>query len=948
MNYFITFLLFIVSFFNNFIFSITPKNGDIPGQFSFSLLPTICVDYITRKEYVAAGEAPISDRAKYFGISVCEKNGTYFYPMLSENAYLNSILIKNPLFGASCENLRLMFMSGITGMTDQKNLPAVNIKDDARVIILAKSNPYINENLIIMATEYLTDYKENEAKIIDFVTNTNGFTVITCAKNKNFADVDSNSALYQFSLNENILKRGTLYGVNLAIKEMAKKQYDSTISAFKIDDTDVISLDSGKLILFGDTALNTTYIGVSGSGTSGIRAATVNNDELLPITACDDDPYDNIISTKSSDKKIIINGLDVSHTSTGLAYLVVLGGASNSIISENITTINNNNDDVKNSVYALPLINVPTSNYCKIESSYCKLAKIGQKPQLCFMPRMPFRYVGTFFTIPAEKPGDLYKSDNIKAKVGRGKLEVNSGLEKFSFTIKSIESFSDSIFALASFDGNSDQGVGGLFYSQAIFDEYGAIDSWTPWQRKNLVGNFSTQTYIPQLGAHVAMLDNSKKKVFQTDWTSYGPWSQGINNIYSNLPLSESGVQKIVDISHFHPGVGSDSLSIGFKPSFTFYVGYNTVILQQTSNNSCLLPTKYSKSKIFTDGTLSGFNYLDSYSVIVFTGGELNNAGAIATAAIGYIENTDCWLIVGGTNGLFILTKPSGNGCGTGLLKNKFEGLNSEMSWIELGYFKNIKKIVSQNNYLYIVSNDSIDKIELSSNNISKGKNCNVINMAKASDFSSGSYPSFSDGLFSGNAAIIASNDGLYNYISNKWKKIILPGGEYAPLYLFSFSSTGNPDDWAKGNQKDISGNKIIAGNIYIATTSIPTHQSELYRMVSYGADDGVKDDTIVILPNYFLNGQPTYYCNPGSELLSIIGDGAAWYTHSIFSTGLVYRGYIGLINPFLATGITNQKIEINLVMSTKSLNQYIGPVCYSSGFGLWVSGDKSGLYGLW
>jgi hypothetical protein len=931
MNYFSYFLFFILLASNNNIFCPCVKSGDIKNGFSFSLCPYLCVDYITKKEYVAAAESLINDRAKAFGVSVCEKNNNNFYPLLSSDAIVNNILIKNPLYNGDFYKLDLFFISGILGLTEQKNLPAVSINNDPRIFIIVKSSLYTNENNIIMSTDYLTDSQSDDAKIIDFATNTNGFTAAVCNKNKNFGDIGANTAIYSFSINENISKKNNGYGVGFSINQKSKKPYNETLASIQVGTSDTITFYPGGFSMFGDTVLNASYIGISGSGTTGIRAVTIGDQEVIYEGALDAAPLNNIIATQNINKNIFINKINILHSSTGLSYLVILGGEGNT------------KDDTNNSVYALPLVNLPSSK------DFGKLAKINQSTQILFNSKYPMRYLGTFFLTPAEKPGELYKSDDIGAKVGRSPLLIDGGTDKFMFTINSIESFRDSIFALSTFNGDSNIGIGGIFYSQAIFDETGAINCWSPWLRKNVVGNYSSQKYIPELGAHIMIPNISNKTVIQTEWSKIGPWSQGLNNIYKDLPAFNSGIQKIVDISHFHNGLASsDPLNPILKPSFSFYLGYKTVIIQQTSTNSGLLPLKTNKSKIFKNGSMEGFNSTENISTIGFTGGQLDNSGAIITAAIGFIENTDCWLIVGGSNGVFILSKNNGCGCGTNLLRNNFEGLTSDMSWKKIGNFKNVKKIISQNNFLYIVSNDSIDQIKLYPENIIKGENIIIKNLAKASNFSSTEYPSFNDGLFSGNAWIIASNNGLYNYINNKWEKINLPGGSYAPLYLFPISANGNPDDWAKGKALDLNNRKQISGNIYLATTSIPTHQSEIYRLIVYGSDDGVTENTIQILNNFFLQNQPTYYINPGSELLSIIGDGAAWYTHSILSTGLVFRGYIGLLNPFLETGLTNQKMEINLVATNNELNEYIGPVCYSSGFGLWLSANKSGVYGIW
>ena len=116
--------------------------------------------------------------------------------------------------------------------------------------------------------------------------------------------------------------------------------------------------------------------------------------------------------------------------------------------------------------------------------------------------------------------------------------------ERLSFSqksiINSIETHKDTVFALTTYNGST-TGSGGVFYSQALFDEYGAIKSWTPWQRKNLVGDFSYQKYIPYSGSHVFMQGETPHAAFQTTWSLNGPWNITINSKKFNGSSSEKG-----------------------------------------------------------------------------------------------------------------------------------------------------------------------------------------------------------------------------------------------------------------------------------------------------------------------------------------------------------------------------------------------------------------------
>lgn len=912
-NYIYLFFLFFIQ--KNF--PLIPIKGNISSGFSFNLFPKICIDNINKNIYVASNEN--LNNIGMWSISVFDKSRNRFSPIISNKARINGTKTDNPLYGNRIQGIELItFLFN----NDIKLMPATFINNSNSINIISDYSFYFNNLMNISQTPSLSGFTNNPGQVINFKGAMNGFCAAVCDAGFNFTASGSNGNLYGFALSSKPIFRDGKTDFDIILTQKFKVQYDDTITALNIAGGS-ITLNPNHFCMYGDPTVNSVFIGVSGMGTTGIRAVTVENQELAPESTCG---TDSIFATTTAGQNVFINNLSVSSISTGLSYLIINGGVGS-------------NDDVKCKVYALPLTNI-TNNI--------RLANINQYPINVFNSIYPNRYAGSLFIQEATVPTDIYTGSDVNAQVGRGPLSVNI-VNKFD--INQIESFRDCIFALADYNGPEENVLGGLFYSQAILDSYGRIASWTPWQRKELIGeNFLTQSFYADQGLNYTIINNSNgSSVLRTDWNTFGLWNESGTN-YKKLPLNSTGIQGIIDIPIFHPAFNA---SIGTRPSFSIYVGYNTIIINQTSMNDILNPIKSDNVNIFSNGTANGFDTTNNYTSLAFYGGELSKAGALITAALAYTD-TDSWLVAAGTGGVFILCNPDGSGFGVNSIGNYFANLNSNMYWIKLGNFKNVKKLVSNNNVLYIVSNENVNKIDLSSSNIKKSNFCKVNLLFDASVFNVQDNFSFSDGAFSSNIGIVATNIGLFRNSNNtsvnlndltnglSWERIILPEGDIPPIQFFTISTSGYSDDWGVGTENTIS------GNIYLLGTSIGYHQSKIYRFAVSGSDNKVTNNTILPINNFFIKDVPSYYFNPEFESLSIIGDGASWYTHVICSLGLIYKSFIATFDPFIKSGYISDRAKINLVFTPNSMSTFIGPVRYISGLGIWAAGASSGMYGLW
>jgi hypothetical protein len=532
-------------------------------------------------------------------------------------------------------------------------------------------------------------------------------------------------------------------------------------------------------------------------------------------------------------------------------------------------------------------------------------------------------------------------------------LIINNGISDYQLKINSIEGYKDTVFVSATYINNDKNCTGGVFYSQALFNEYGAIKNWTKWQRKSFCGDVITQAYVPTLGVNIGVYGILPKQVVIPQFSSSGPFLTYLNSNYTSLPCDKTGIEKIIDIPYTHPGIGINKTSIvNLYPSYLIAVGYNTVILQQTAKNNSLYPLLQGEVVNCINGNTSNIiEKNESTNIITFQGGVLNDSGALFTAALAY-SDSDCWLVIAGSKGVFILSNPiNGNGCGPDLLQDNFIGINNSLVWQSLGNFNTVKKIVSNKDYLYVMTNQSIYRILINSNNIMASKQCDYVTLLNNFNLPNATpYSSFSDILCSENVILIASSMGLFtnslgSSIKNgeiiSLKKIELPESfGVVPLSFCSNTIDGNADSWGSSDDK------TITSNIYVMATSISHHYSKVYRLITYGNINS-KKETIFLLPNYFIKDFQSYYYNPNIELLSIASDGASLFTHGVYGNSILYRSFIGILNPFVRHGSLALKNEYNFFELSSKTNSYFGYPTFISGIGIWLFSSQNGIQGL-
>lgn len=938
-------IFFLLIFFTN-IYSLLQFNGNKLGGFTFSLLNQISIDPLTQYVYVCSNENIFqNNNSLSYSVSVYDnKNNTSkakrFFPIITRYAVVNGVLEINPLY----EQGIAFFDLALGSLLEPKYYPVVVPLESSQIFMINNLDIYNNTKNFIISTDTLYDINGLPGQINNLTSSSNKFIASTLPQNTAFGN-DVTAVFYPYIFQEKIvpIPGGSNYITGIAFNALPSFNINNTTESFLFGADASCNITRGSLLCQGAPSLNTFYIGISASGISGIESIINTNGKLINKDMEFIIDKNKIFATNQENIPLYNQSIKILYNSAGISYLIIHGGR-NTIQSSQST------------VYALPLI-----NYSLNENEIGQLASINEEPTPIWNKSSPHNFMYSALSQLPQSSQDLYNWNDINAIVGCiplvpynksfSFLNILENTINFPFIINTIEAYKDTVFASASYQLNDHAYIGGIFYSQALLNENGKIKKWSLWQRKDIIGDMATATYIPTTGSNIGMFDNADQSITGVQISPNGPFSG--QWILEKTDCQSSGIQKIIDIPFTHPGVGQNAIiKNGLSPSYSISVGWNTIIIQQTANNSNASPLLSSSYIICDNGYLSNITKKNiSTNMIICLGGELKEAGALFTAALGY-TNEDAWFLAAGPNGIFILSNNDGTGCGPLLLQENFIGINETQSWNKLSNIKNVKKIISNNGFLYVITQKSIYRITLTPSIIAAQENAPYVEILSIFDIQGASaWSSFSDGLFSENKCLIASSLGLFasnsatsikNCIKIPINEIKLPEAwDSAPIYLYPITQNGYQDSWAIG------GSDELTGNIYVITTSISKHYSHIYRLAAYGNTQLTNKESIRLIPNYFLQNSPTYYYNPGIELLSIATDGASLFSHGVFGTAYLYRSFLGILNPLIKHGPIRLRNEYNFFELFSKSNIYFGMPTYISGLGYWEFASENGVYAL-
>ena len=322
-----------------------------------------------------------------------------------------------------------------------------------------------------------------------------------------------------------------------------------------------------------------------------------------------------------------------------------------------------------------------------------------------------------------------------------------------------------------------------------------------------------------------------------------------------------------------------------------------------------------------------------------------DDIGAIVAAEVARdgSAGSNGWLFVGGVGGVAVLSKADGSGwdTSTGLSVN-FTGLTSGMSFKQVGNYQHVRKLIQDDQYLYVLTEEKLDRIDLTQSNVGLGT-ISVSTVATVDTVPGvGAHGSFLDALVSEKLVVIATSNGLFRIsngldvrlvdtISASWELVATPEDIGAIRQLFAVTQTGRAQDIAR---------KSDGGNLYALSAYRGKDQAKVFRFeIQQVVGTSVSDTTMQRLPDLFVQNVDSYFVNFGVFRNLFANDGSLFFgtrskhddDHSV-ATVLFAKGGVQTGSRFLS----NKEIPIDLRESS-----LIASMIQSSATGSWlVAGD--------
>jgi hypothetical protein len=634
--------------------------------------------------------------------------------------------------------------------------------------------------------------------------------------------------------------------------------------------SDVVKLGTNNLAAMGNIvsltwndSLKRFFIGLQTTANSGAadgtRAVVVGQlvagggISLMPIAPKSAFQLNNtqtIIGALGANQQVTINLLNTMNTSTALPYLMVVGG-------------NGTPATTGASVFALPLVNAGDMMGTIANKNAIPVDTFQQSGVPILLSRT--------ISQPATDISEMPQATDSAVLVGGGPLTAGN--------IDDIIVRDDTIFVLV---GNgSVSNASGVYSSQALFDVTGKIKVWTAWQRAtgttdNIFGGALDAfdgTFILASGTDSASVNTIKRTV----WSNGDP--QGLLPatilINTEFNVQNGGIQGLTTF-----------LNTPALTTVPFFAagGVGSLMLVQTGtiNNTIAIPTpadEFNPAMEFTNGTI---DHNVHAKVVLISGGALTNVGPITTTEIATIQTT-AWLFVGGSGGVAILSHADGTGWdpAAGQLGNNFAGLTAGMSFKTVGNYQFVKKLIYDGNFLYVITNDLVDRIDLNATDFSTDTLSSLTIATKTSLVGVSSYGGILDGIFSAALGILATTAGMVRVgdgadvrIANSesdlnWTPVSIPENAGAPTQLLGVSQTNREQNIAEYD----------GGQIYILTANAGDNQSRINRFaIETLANGPVRSTTVQPFNDLFVQNIPSFFLNFGLFKSGFATDGALYF----------------------------------------------------------------------
>lgn len=956
-----------------FLGDLTTPDGNNNG-FSFNLLHKLGKDHAQEIVYVASASADLINAdasIKKYALSAASSSGTQCVPMALERATINGVTDQaNPLYGAQLSSLNMA-----TGC------PVVMTSADTAKLYVITNSP-LSSTCTILTNNGVIDANQEQGSFITIADSGNQNTTEGVG-NLIFAAVKPNGGHFGGLHGGIALFRKTNEGL---VQQKAVKGNDNVLSvsidinnpAFYITNP-LDSLQSNKINLHWSHKLGRLFVGIqprnntnADDGSLCIGVGYIEDDginatlTLHPITSALPLGETKIVGAIGDNLTAYAYKQAVMLTSTGLTYLIMIG---DSLDPEN-------NNDLQKWCYALPLVDESAdpakSQTWATSLTHATLAKKGSSPTTFYVSNGNDVSIVTKrgFQTPATTADDLYDRTDDQALVGGSNITIANSLGKGIIT--DIEVHNDTVFVLLSGASNFDNTVNipsGVFYSQAIFDQDGAIANWTTWQRvtcaeNTTIGAVTDFAYMPlqgkifQLqagdGIHMQSITLNKWSNGDKDGLLGGTITDntvGLSALLSTeFPQEDGGVFGLFD---FAPSFATHFFAQAPDNSMMIATGHKKVGFILTSMNDILTRGNFKDHSVnLTDGKIIPADILPNTHVALFvSGGTIDKLERITCATIIYENQNDSgYILIGGTNGVAALRQQINHHGIANPLDSGFAGIDQEVVFDIIGDFTHVKKlwtnVIGNDQWLFILTLNGLYRI--AATELFKAKPT-IVTLATLETNNLGltQYDFFTDVITSNKLCLLGTNKGLFrngdetnistvtDAQSCNWKSLHIPAAYQNIVQLLPLLTSPRPYEFATH----------ATGQVYALAHSNSSDTSAIHCFsISDISTAAIDNNTCT--PVYKETVQGTYapFMSLGSLRNTLATNGALTLTTSIAQPNYGARIFIAPLSgaPMIRTFEHYPFSEIQL--SPSNTTDTIRGIVYNSALGSWIAYGNFGI----
>lgn len=921
--------------------------------FSFDVLQkyfhvNTSVLFVGREDATSGGD---TDDVKKYAVSAINPGATHFIPLSPEKSWVNGTAnSNNPLYG---EKISLLSYS--------KSGPLV-VRADAPEHLY-----YLASGTGIATVSVL---KVENVKDAQGATNADGSTTAGIVKivgtsNYSFAAVKKNGGDFGVSGAGIALVKEITNG----LEQVAAVTGDTGVKALPLNlssselliGSDLVSIDASILDMHWDGILQRLYICVkatgdtdSADGARGVVVAYVEGvggvpklkfSAFAPAAAFSGTTY--IVGGKGSSTVADIEKVRTMHTSTGVSYLVTLGNSASSAATTTVSV--------------LPLVNKKPASKFAGDVAYLtdtaqgtlasKTVSAGTNLKEYFKVIGEIStFIGRGFQVAASATAHLTAQTDVAAQVGGAAAPG---------TVLDMQVQKDVVYI--SVNGSNDEAQ--VFSSQALLDVDGAIKGWTPWRPVMRPLTSADRAYgmgyQPSVGRMFTMEGGSSstvKKVKTSTWlkpssnghlggtTSDG--SLGFEALISAALTKENGgIQGLFD---FPRQTTAFSQTAGERLSVMIATGYKKIMLIETgqddgSNNFTpnIGSFFHADNVAITDGVFDTARTANTKTITI-SGGALDTVGAISTATVINETSNGGYIVVGGVGGVAILRATSGGlGWASGDLQKAFENISDDKSFIAIGSYTHVRKVIADGQFLYVLTDKTFDRIPADELN----GTITPIVLATPTDLGLQTFDSFSDVLVSSKLALLATSKGLYRTGNTKnittettaanvdWTVVTLTEGPTPVTRLVPVGTTNLEVDFAQ---------QTGGGMVYVLASSVGEQLSSVYRLAIRDiSSSAIGATTVEFIPDDILSTVVGPHAHFGAYKNYFITDGSlSIATRSSYNTAAVLAH--ALPSGLTAGSVLSPKSLVTIPLFAEQLE--IGKLVPSSALGSKIIPTSDGL----